>query len=66
MAEKERMYMQQTEAIEWVAEQMPGGFFVYHADEKQEIIYVNQAACSLYGKGVPGACGQHVSRHGAS
>ncbi len=49
MAEKERMYMQQTEAIEWVAEQMPGGFFVYHADEKQEIIYVNQAACSLYG-----------------
>ena len=49
MIEKEKMCMQQTDAIEWVAEQMPGGFFVYHADEKQEIIYVNQAACNLYG-----------------
>ena len=36
-------------AIEWLAEQMPGGFFIYSADESQQIIYVNQAACRIFG-----------------
>ena len=36
-------------AIEWVAEQMPGGFFVYKADDSQEIVYVNQATYRLFG-----------------
>ena len=39
----------QEETIEWVAEQMPGGFFIYHDDDKQEIIYVNQATCRIFG-----------------
>ena len=36
-------------AIEWLAEQMPGGFFIYRADEKQEILYVNQATLLIFG-----------------
>ncbi len=36
-------------AIEWVAEQMPGGFFVYRADDTQEIVYVNQATYHIFG-----------------
>ena len=39
----------QADAVPWVAEQMPGGFFVYHADENQDIIYVNKAACRIFG-----------------
>lgn len=29
--------------------QMPGGFFIYHADEKEQIIYVNQALLRIFG-----------------
>ncbi|MBR1444221.1 MAG: PAS domain-containing protein, partial [Firmicutes bacterium] len=36
-------------AIEWVAEQMPGGFFIYRADRFQEILYVNKAALHIFG-----------------
>ncbi|WP_051205661.1 PAS domain-containing hybrid sensor histidine kinase/response regulator [Butyrivibrio sp. FC2001] len=36
-------------AIEWLAEQMPGGFFIYRADEGQEILYVNQATLLIFG-----------------
>ena len=36
-------------AIEWLAEQMPGGFFIYRADEKQEILYANQATLLIFG-----------------
>ena len=40
---------QMVPAIEWVAEQMPGGFFVYKADDSQEIVYVNQATYRIFG-----------------
>ena len=36
-------------AIEWLAEQMPGGFFIYRADDKQDILYVNQATLLIFG-----------------
>ncbi len=36
-------------AAEWLAEQMPGGFFIYRADEKMELLYVNQSTCEIYG-----------------
>ena len=36
-------------ATEWLAEQMPGGFFIYRADESMELLYVNQATCDIYG-----------------
>ncbi len=36
-------------SIEWLAEQMPGGFFIYHADDEQEIIYVNKATLQIFG-----------------
>ena len=29
--------------------QMPGGFFIYHADEEEQIIYVNQALLRIFG-----------------
>lgn len=35
--------------IEWLAEQMPGGFFIYGADESHEIIFINRAACRIFG-----------------
>ncbi|MCI8986637.1 MAG: response regulator [Lachnospiraceae bacterium] len=28
--------------------QMPGGFFIYHADDKEQIIYVNQALLRIF------------------
>ena len=36
-------------AIHWMAEQVPGGFFVYLADESQKLIYVNQVCLRLFG-----------------
>ena len=36
-------------AAEWLAEQMPGGFFIYRADESMELLYVNQATCIIFG-----------------
>ena len=35
--------------IAWVAEQMPGGFFIYRADESTELLYVNQSTCDIFG-----------------
>ncbi len=36
-------------AAQWLAEQMPGGFFIYRADDKMELLYVNQSTCDIYG-----------------
>lgn len=35
--------------IEAFGEYMPGGFFIYRADEKKELVYANKAACDIYG-----------------
>lgn len=35
--------------IEWVAEQMPGGFLIYLADETQALLYVNTAVLRIFG-----------------
>ena len=35
--------------IEWVAEQTPGGFFIYRADDSQELLYVNSAMLRIFG-----------------
>ena len=35
--------------LKWVAEQVPGGFFVYSAKEPYEIFYVNSAVLDIYG-----------------
>lgn len=36
-------------ATEWLAEQMPGGFFIYRADDSMELLYVNQSTCDIFG-----------------
>ncbi len=36
-------------AIEWLAEKMPGGFFIYYAEGDTELIYVNGAVCRIFG-----------------
>ncbi len=38
-----------TSAIEWIGEQIPGGFFIYRADESAELLYVNNAVINMYG-----------------
>ncbi|MBR6229489.1 MAG: PAS domain S-box protein, partial [Eubacterium sp.] len=35
--------------VEWLAEQMPGGLFIYRADEDGEILYVNSSVCDIFG-----------------
>ncbi len=35
--------------MEWLAEQMPGGFFIYRADDTTELLYVNQSTCDIFG-----------------
>ena len=35
--------------LKWVAEQVPGGFFVYSAKEPFDIFYVNSAVLDIYG-----------------
>ncbi|MBR1693700.1 MAG: response regulator [Lachnospiraceae bacterium] len=35
--------------IEQIAEQMPGGFFIYQADEKEEFVYVNDVTLDIFG-----------------
>ena len=35
--------------LKWVAEQVPGGFFVYSAKEPYDIFYVNSAVLDIYG-----------------
>ena len=34
--------------IEEIGGHMPGGFFVYKAEEPEELIYVNQAVLDIY------------------
>ena len=36
-------------ALEWFAEQMPGGCFIYREEPPYEILYVNKAVCDIYG-----------------
>ena len=38
-----------TSAIEWMGEQIPGGFFIYRADDSTELIYVNDAVIKMFG-----------------
>lgn len=38
-----------TSAIEWIGEQIPGGFFIYRADAEMELLYVNSAVRIMYG-----------------
>lgn len=35
--------------IEQFGEHMPGGFFIYKADESEELLYANKALCQIYG-----------------
>ena len=35
--------------LKWVAEQVPGGFFIYSAKEPFDIFYVNSAVLDIYG-----------------
>ena len=42
-------------AIRWMAEQIPGGFFVYHADGDMGLIYSNRALFKLFGCDTPEA-----------
>ncbi len=36
-------------AIEQITDGMPGGFFIYHADGNEELIYANMAMVSIFG-----------------
>ena len=36
-------------AIKWMAEQIPGGFFVYLAEEPMRLLYVNQVCMRIFG-----------------
>ena len=40
-------------ALKWMAEQVPGGFFVYLADDSQKLIYVNNVCLRLFGCDTP-------------
>lgn len=33
----------------WIIDEMPGGFFIYRADEKEEIVYANKALFRIFG-----------------
>ena len=35
--------------IEQISEGMPGGFFIYHADGDEELIYINRAMLRIFG-----------------
>lgn len=35
--------------FELILEGMPGGFFIYHADEREELIYANKAILRIFG-----------------
>ena len=40
-------------ALPWIAEQIPGGFFIYRADDTEEILYANRSFYSIYGCDTP-------------
>ena len=35
--------------IEEIGTHMPGGFFIYRADEPEDLIYANKAVLGIYG-----------------
>ena len=35
--------------VEEIGRHMPGGFFIYKAEEPEELLYINQAAMRIYG-----------------
>ena len=35
--------------IEQISEGLPGGFFIYHADGDEELIYINDAMLRIFG-----------------
>ncbi len=37
------------DSMKWFAEQMPGGFLIYSADTREEIIYINKSGLKLFG-----------------
>ena len=53
MQERERRSLVLSEQtfpiIEQITAGMPGGFFIYHADGNEELIYANQALIRIYG-----------------
>lgn len=40
---------QSLSVIEQFGEHMPGGFFIYKADESEELLYANKAVCNIFG-----------------
>ncbi|MBR6089574.1 MAG: response regulator [Anaerolineaceae bacterium] len=48
--ESDIIFSEQTmKTVFWFGNQIPGGFFIYRADDTQEIIYVNRAAFEIFG-----------------
>ena len=46
----EKLMVEQVLAvIEQFGEYMPGGFFIYKADEREELLYANKAVCDIFG-----------------
>lgn len=35
--------------LNWISDQIPGGFFVYYADDQQKLIFANDMMLTLYG-----------------
>lgn len=56
--------------IEEIGEHMPGGFFIYKAEEPEELIYANKAVCDIYGcdslEAFKTLTGLHLQGYGAS
>ena len=42
---------QSLSVIKQFGEHMPGGFFIYKADESEELLYANEAVCRIFGCG---------------
>ena len=40
---------QNLSVIEQFGEHMPGGFFIYKADESEELLYANKVVCNIFG-----------------
>ena len=40
---------QNVQMLFWLGDQIPGGFFIYRADDSQEIVYVNRAVLNIFG-----------------
>ena len=35
--------------LEWLGDKIPGGFFVYHEDERRELVYANEQTLKIFG-----------------